>query len=86
MNIIQDFFSDFTWDAIIKTGLRVSMILIFAWVAMKLLQKSLQRLEKNLINKSEKEGEPPSESQKRIETIVRLIKQASLIALWLTFA
>ena len=85
MNIIQDFFSDFTWDAIIKTGLRVSMILIFAWVAMKLLQKSLQRLEKNLINKSEKEGEPPSESQKRIETIVRLIKQASLIALWLTF-
>jgi small-conductance mechanosensitive channel len=84
MNIIQEFFSDFTWDTIIKTGLRVSMILIFAWVAMKLLQKTLQRLEQHLTKKSEEEGEPPSESQKRIETIVRLIKQACLLALWLT--
>jgi small-conductance mechanosensitive channel len=84
MNIIQELFSDFTWDTIIKTGLRVSMILIFAWVAMKLLQKTLQRLEQHLTKKSEEEGEPPSESQKRIETIVRLIKQACLLALWLT--
>lgn len=84
MNIMQEFFSDFTWDTIIKTGLRVSMILIFAWVAMKLLQKTLQRLEQHLTKKSEEEGEPPSESQKRIETIVRLIKQACLLALWLT--
>jgi small conductance mechanosensitive channel len=84
MNIIQNFFGDFTWDTIIKTGLRISMILLFAWVAMKLLQKFLQRLEKHLIKKSEAEGEPPSESEKRIETIVRLIKQACLLALWLT--
>jgi small conductance mechanosensitive channel len=31
------------------------------------------------------EGEPPSESQKRVETIVRLIKQGLQLALWLTF-
>lgn len=84
MKIIQDFFGEFTWDTIIKTGLRVFVILLFAWIAMKLLQKFLQRLEKNLIKKSEEEGEPPSESQKRIETIIRLIKQACLLALWLT--
>lgn len=84
MNIIQDFFVSFTWDTIIKTGLRVFMILIFAWIAMKLLLKFLKRLETNLIKRSEEEGEPPSESQKRIETIVRLIKQATLLALWLT--
>jgi len=51
---------------------------------MKVLQKFLHRLEKHLITKSVEEGEPPSESQKRIETIVRLIKQALLLALWLT--
>ncbi len=34
---------------------------------------------------SEDEGEPSSESEKRVETIVRLIKQACLIALWLIF-
>jgi small conductance mechanosensitive channel len=36
------------------------------------------------MKKSEEDREPPSESQKRIETIVRLIKQAALLALWLT--
>lgn len=85
MDIIQNFFSDFSWETIIKTGLRVSMIVFFAWVAMKTVQKSLQRLEHHLIEKSEAEGEPPSESQKRIETIVRLIRHALLVALWLTF-
>lgn len=84
MDIIQDFLGKPTWDTIIKTGLRISILLIFAWLAMKFLQKFLQRLEKHLIKKSEDEGEPPSESEKRIETIVRLIKQACLLALWLT--
>lgn len=84
MNIVQMFFNNFTWDTIIKTGLRVSLILVFAWVVMKVIQKFLQRLEKHLLSKSEAEGEPPSESQKRIETIVRLIHQALLLSLWLT--
>lgn len=84
MNVLHGFLNEFSWDALIKTGLRVTLILVFAWIAMQVLQKSLQRLEKHLIKKSEEEGEPPSESQKRIETIVRLIKQAFLLALWLT--
>ena len=84
MDVLQDFFAEFSWDVIITTGLRIFLLLLFAWVAMKLLQKFLQRLERRLINKSEAEGEPPSESEKRVETIVRLIKQACLVALWLT--
>ncbi|MBU0731150.1 MAG: mechanosensitive ion channel family protein [Proteobacteria bacterium] len=84
MDIVRMFFQDFTWDTIIKAGLRVSLILIFAWGVMKLIQRFLRRLEKHLMTKSEAEGEPPSESQKRIETIVRLIHQAVLISLWLT--
>ena len=85
MDIIQKFFSSVSWESIIKTSLRVSMIIFFAWVAMKMLQKFLQHLEQHLIKKSEAEGELPTESQKRIETIVRLIRQALLGALWLTF-
>lgn len=84
MDIMQEFFVGFTWDTVIKTMLRVTIILLFAWIAMKLLRKFLQHLENQLMKKSEKEGEPPSEYQKRIETIVRLVKQASLLALWLT--
>jgi moderate conductance mechanosensitive channel len=85
MDIIQKYFNGFSWETIIKTGLRVTMILFFAWVATKMVQKSLQHLEQNLIKKSEADGEPPTESQKRIETIVRLIRQGLLVALWLTF-
>lgn len=84
MTVLQEFFAEFTWDTIIKTGLRVFLLLLFAWVAMMLLQKFLQRLESRLIKKSEAEGEPPSESEKRIETIVRLVRQGCLVALWLT--
>ena len=84
MNIIKDFFTAFNWETLIKTGLRVSIILIIAWFGMKLLIKFLQRLEKHLLIKSQEGGEPPSESQKRVETIVRLIKQALLLALWVT--
>jgi small conductance mechanosensitive channel len=85
MDLVREFLSNFTWDTLIITGLRVFMMILFAWISMKLLQKFLFRLEKRLIIKSVAEGEPPSESQKRVETIVRLIKQGLQLALWLTF-
>jgi moderate conductance mechanosensitive channel len=41
-------------------------------------------LEERLVRKGQAEGEPPSESAKRAETLVRLIRQASYLALWTT--
>ncbi len=84
MHLIQELLSEFTWDTIIKTGMRILILLLFAWIAMKVLQKALNRLENNLIKKSMVEGEPPTESAKRIGTIIRLIRQATLLVLWLT--
>lgn len=84
MDVIQNMFASFTWDTLIKTGLRVTMILVVAWIATKVLQKFLHRFEKRLLEKSKEKGEPPSESEKRIETLIRLIRQAALLALWLT--
>lgn len=84
MHIIEDFLGSISWDLIIKTGLRLTLILFFAWLAVKVLHKLTGKLEQYLLKKSEEEGEPPSESEKRIETIVRLVKQAALLALWLT--
>lgn len=84
MHLIQELLSEFTWDTIIKTGLRILILLLFSWIAMKLLQKALNRLERNLTKKSMVEGEPPTESAKRIGTIIRLIRQACLLVLWLT--
>lgn len=85
INIIEDLLREFNWEVMIKTGLRVFVMIVFAWIGIKVLRKFLHRLENQLIKKSVEEGEPPSESQKRIETIVRLIKQGMFLTLWLTF-
>jgi small conductance mechanosensitive channel len=84
MDQIQDLIALYDWDLVIKTCLRVTLILLFAWIASLLLRKILRRLELKLTEDSTQTGEPPSESQKRIETIVRLTRQAVMLMLWLT--
>jgi moderate conductance mechanosensitive channel len=84
MKILLNVLKSFSWENLAATGLRIVIILVFAFIAMKLLQKFLQHLENRLLRKSEQDGEPPTESQKRIDTIVHLIKRAVLLVLWLT--
>jgi len=84
MDIVREFFLSFSWENIIKTGLRIFIILLIAWIVMKLLLGFIQRLERRLLRKSVEEGEPASESEKRVETITRLLKQGALLALWVT--
>jgi len=83
MDIIKNFFIGLNCDILIKTGIRVALILLFAFIAMKLFQNFILRFKKHLIKKSEEDQEPPSEYDKRIETIIRLVKQATLFSLWL---
>lgn len=85
MERIQEYVHTFAWETLTMTGLRIFMMVLVAWIAIKLLQRFLRRLETKLIVKSVTEGEPPSESQKRIETIVHLVKQGLQLALLLTF-
>jgi len=41
-------------------------------------------LNNTLLNRVPQLGDPPSESEKRVETLIRLIRQAALILLWVT--
>lgn len=84
MDILQQFIAGISWDIIIKTGLKVLFTLFIAWVCMKILQSFLGRLERRLLRKSQETDEPASESEKRIETISRLLRQAIMLLLWLT--
>jgi moderate conductance mechanosensitive channel len=84
MEILHRFVTGFNWDIIIKTGLKVLLTLFIAWVCMKILRNFLGRLERRLLNKSMEADEPASESEKRIETISRLLRQAVMLLLWLT--
>lgn len=84
MDIILQSLQSFSWESIIKTGLRITLVLFLAWTGMTLLKKFLRRLEERLLKKSKEGGEPASESEKRVETIIRLLKQAAMLALWIT--
>lgn len=86
MKILQSLLTKISWDRLAQTGLQIIIILVFAFIAMKLLQKFLRYLEQRLIKQSEMEGEPKSESQKRVSTLVQLIKRGVLLVLWLTVA
>jgi len=72
------------WEQIIFTSTRILLILLLAWLGMVILQKILSQLEQRLLKQSKITGEPPSESEKRVETLIRLIRQAALIVLWVT--
>lgn len=82
MNTIQDFITGISWNTIIKSGLHIVLVLAVAWIVMKVIRKLLERLEKRLIHKSREDKEPPTEAQKRIETIIRLVRQAAFLSLW----
>lgn len=84
MDILSDYFANFEWESVILTALRITLILVFAWVAMLVLQRFLNRLKGRLLKNSQNEGEPPSETEKRVETIVRLLRQGALIGIWTT--
>lgn len=84
MDILSEYFANFEWESVILTALRITLILVFAWVAMLVLQRFLNRLKGRLLKNSQSEGEPPSETEKRVETVVRLLRQGALIGIWTT--
>ncbi len=84
MKILQNILKNYSLENLAERGLQILIILIFAFIALKLIKKFIFHLERRLIRQSEEEGEPRTESQKRIETLVHLIKRAALLVVWLT--
>lgn len=84
MTSFLDIFGDLEWPVIIRTTLRILLILVCAWIVLAILRKLLHRMETRLLRKGEVEGEPPTESAKRVETLVRLVRQAMQLFIWTT--
>ncbi|WP_152205172.1 mechanosensitive ion channel family protein [Marinobacter changyiensis] len=83
MDALVTFLSDISWHNILATILRILVVLIAAWIAMRLLRRGLQRLEQRLALHTRKEGEPLTESAKRIDTLIRLLRQGIYLVLWI---
>ena len=84
MDIFLKQFQEVNWEQIIFTSTRILIVLLLAWLGMFILRQILSQLEQRLLKQSKIAGEPPSESEKRVETLIRLIRQAALIVLWVT--
>ena len=82
MDLVARFAEQFNWETIMFTLLRVLLILGLAWAALKVLKRLLRKLEQTLIDRSQQEGQPPSEQEKRVETLIRLVRQAVHILVW----
>ena len=84
MDIFLKQLKGFNWEQIIFTSTRILIVLLLAWLGMFILRQILSQLEQRLLKQSKIAGEPPSESENRVETLIRLIRQAALIVLWVT--
>jgi len=84
MDIFLQQFQSVHWEQLIITCTRILLVLFLAWLGMFILKKILRQLEQKLLEHGSTGGEPPSESEKRVETLIRLVRQAALILLWVT--
>ena len=73
------------WETLSEKVFQVFLIVGLAWVAQFVLLKTIKQLEKRLIRQKIAEGEPPSESVKRVQTLVMLLRQGALLGIWITF-
>jgi small conductance mechanosensitive channel len=82
MEAITGFFDQLHWQAIAIGAVRILMVLIVVWIVLAVLKSLLRRLGETLVRRSETEGEQDTESIKRVETLIRLVRQAVTIVVW----
>ena len=82
MDLTLKFLEQLNWENFMFTLLRVLIILLVAWAGLKIVHRILNQMESKLLSRGRPEGEPPSEEQKRIETLMRLVRQGILITVW----
>ncbi len=82
MHFINNLIGGVSWDIVILGGLRILLILVMFWVAMSVVKMGLKRLEENLVRRGKESGDIANEAEKRAETLVRLLRQAVIIMMW----
>lgn len=82
MDLLQKFIANFDWESLMFTLLRVLLIMIFAWIALKVIRRLLRNMERHLLHSQTGDGEPPTEQAKRVETLVRLVRQGIVVLVW----
>jgi small conductance mechanosensitive channel len=72
------------WQPLLKSSMRVVMILVLSWILMRIIKSALKHLEQHLIKQGQRQGEQFEEASKRVETVVNLLRQAAAVAVFIT--
>lgn len=81
MDLVTQLIQQIKWESIMFSALRILLILVVAWVVMLIARIALQRLEQALLDHETETEQVPSETTKRAETLVRLLRQGIKIML-----
>ena len=82
MDLIAKFVEQVNWETLMFSTLRVLAILVAAWIGLKIIRRVMRNMEQHLIDRAQKDPMAPMEQQKRVETLVRLVRQAVIIVVW----
>jgi small conductance mechanosensitive channel len=82
MDILLELTADLDWKLVLGTALRILLMLVIAWAALAVLRRLLARIAERLVERGRPANEPPSEQAKRVETLIRLVRQAVRIMVW----
>ncbi|MDN5753798.1 MAG: mechanosensitive ion channel family protein [Nitrosospira sp.] len=82
MDLITRFFDQVNWQTLMFATLRILFISFVAWILLLVLKLALDRMQRSLIDRASKEGETATEAAKRIQTLIKLVRQAVVIVVW----
>lgn len=82
MGFLDEFLGEIVWQEKLLGLLRIVFILVLAWITRMGLRRLLNGVQRKLEKRHQTEGEPPSEAAKRVETIMKLVRQAVSVAFW----
>lgn len=80
MDLIVKFAEQLDWENLMFSAIRVLFILFAAWIVLKIVRRLLRKLEQHLTSSAAEQAS--TEQQKRVETLIRLIRQAIIIVIW----
>jgi small conductance mechanosensitive channel len=71
-----------TGNAVAQSGLRIVLVLVAGYLAVRFLQVGLRRLEEMLIRAGERTEVVPGATRKRITTLIGLLLTLGLVVVW----
>ncbi len=75
-----------SWNGLGLVAFRILLVLVIALVVSKVLGRFMNILRQRLVSAGLSKGDTATETAKRTETLIRLVRQASYIVLWVMVA